>query len=133
MSSPRDLLFVQDREAHRKMRAEGRSSFIRIVGMAVSQVFGITTSDLLGRSRGQAQIALARQVAMYLARVVGGMALSDIGREFGRDRTTVAHACMVIETRRDDPGFNFTVDLLEGIVSRLRQLTLRPVLGGLSR
>ena len=91
----------------------------------VVQVFRISAADIFSRSRGNAQVALARQVAMYLARVVGGMRLSEIGALFGRDRTTVAHACTVIENRRDDPGFNHTVDLLEAIVSRLRTVTRR--------
>ena len=91
----------------------------------VVQVFRISAADIFSHSRGNAHVALARQVAMYLARVVGGMRLAEIGALFGRDRTTVAHACTVIENRRDDPGFNHTVDLLEAIVSRLRTVTCR--------
>ena len=32
---------------------------------------------------------------------------------FARDRTTVAHACCVIENRRDNAAFDRTIDLLE--------------------
>ena len=72
------------------------------IEQAVVQVFGV----------GQ-EVALARQVAMYLAHVVCGLTLTDTGRLFGRDRTTVAHACCVIEDRRDDPLFDRALDLLE--------------------
>ncbi len=91
----------------------------RLIEQTVSRVFGVATTDLLRPSRGRKSIALARQVAMYLARVVGGLRLSEIGRVFGRDCSTVRHACMVIENRRDDPGFNLTLDHLETIIKRL--------------
>lgn len=70
-------------------------------------------------TRGQARIALARQVAMYVAHVAGKLTLSDVGRMFERDRTTVAHACMVVEQRRDDPDFDRAVELIESIVGIL--------------
>jgi hypothetical protein len=35
---------------------------------------------------------------------------------FERDRTTVAHACRVVERRRDDGNFDDAIDLLESIV-----------------
>ena len=66
------------------------------IEQAVVQVFGVGQEDLRCMSRGRANVALARQVAMYLAHVVCGMTLTDTGRLFGRDRTTVAHACSVI-------------------------------------
>jgi hypothetical protein len=35
---------------------------------------------------------------------------------FARDRTTVAHACGLVEDRRDDPAFDRSLDLLEGVL-----------------
>jgi Bacterial dnaA protein helix-turn-helix len=89
------------------------------IEQAVVQVFGVGREDLHRLSRGRAKVALARQVAMYLAHVACGMTLSDTGRLFGRDRTTVAHACGVIEDRRDDPLFDRALDLLEWSVPAL--------------
>jgi hypothetical protein len=60
---------------------------------------------------------------MYLALVPCGFKLTDTGRLFGRDRTTVAHACGVIEDMRDDPLFDRALDLLEWVVPAL---TTRP-------
>jgi hypothetical protein len=62
------------------------------IEQAVVQVFGVGEEDLRRVTRGRAKVALARQVAMYLAHVVCGLTLTDTGRLFGRDRTTVAHA-----------------------------------------
>lgn len=82
----------------------------------VAQVFSLPPSDLLRTTRGRAGVALARQIAMYLAHVVGGQTLTDIGQHFRRDRTTVAHACRLVEAKRDDPSFDRVVELLEWIV-----------------
>lgn len=81
--------------------------------VVVAQVFAVPPSDLLRTTRGRAGVALARQIAMYLAHVVGGQTLTDIGQAFRRDRTTVAHACRLVEARRDDPSFDRVLELLE--------------------
>jgi hypothetical protein len=69
--------------------------------------------DLMSPTRGAPQAALARQIAMYLAHVGFGMSLSRVAVAFGRDRSTVAHACHLVEDRRDDPGFDNLVGALE--------------------
>jgi len=91
---------------------------------AVGEVFGIAGMDLRRTTRGRAKVALARQVGMYLAHVGLGLSLTETGRLFARDRTTVAHACGVIEDRRDDPQFDRVLDLLEWAVPLL---AARPV------
>ena len=40
----------------------------------------------------------ARQVAMYLIRKLTNLSFPEIGKEFGRDHTTVIHACSKIES-----------------------------------
>jgi len=113
------------RSHHRRFAlqaAQGcRRTFIprEAIEQAVVQVFGVGHDDLHRISRGRAKVALARQVAMYLAHVACGLSLTDTGRLFGRDRTTVAHACGVIEDRRDDPLFDRALDLLEWAVPSL--------------
>jgi len=99
---------------------------------AVAQVFAVDRGHLRGASRGRAPVASARQVAMYLAHVGLSLSLTEVGHLFARDRTTVAHACAVVEDRRDDPTFDRVLDCLERIVRHL--LTPRPVVfanGGL--
>jgi Bacterial dnaA protein helix-turn-helix len=68
---------------------------------------------LLQPNRGHAAVAFERQVAMYLGHIGCGLSLTEAGHLYGRDRTTAAHACSVVEARRDDRRFDFLLDLLE--------------------
>lgn len=97
-----------------------------IIDRAVSQVFAIQLVDLSQQTRGVAKVALARQVAMYLAHVSVGLNFTQIGELFERDRTTVAHACGVIEDRRDDPLFDTVLELLECAVLNMLQFRGQP-------
>jgi hypothetical protein len=90
------------------MQSEAR----RAIEKMVTDVFGVEHAALARRTRGARRIALARQVAMYVAHVNCGLTLTDVGRLFGRDRTTVAHACLSIEMRRDEQLFDRVLDLL---------------------
>jgi Bacterial dnaA protein helix-turn-helix len=63
--------------------------------------FGIAPEQILSPSR-RAPIVFARQSAMYLVHVVFRISLSQVGRAFGRDRTTASHACHVVEDARED-------------------------------
>jgi chromosomal replication initiation ATPase DnaA len=95
-----------------------------LIEMAIGQVFGVRRTDLSHQSRGKAPVALARQAAMYLAHVSCGLTLTDVGRVFARDRTTVAHACAVIEDRRDDPCFDRALELMEWMLPTVVGLDL---------
>jgi hypothetical protein len=64
--------------------------------------FGLDMAALLAPTRGSPRAAFARQVAMYLAHTGFELSFATIGKVFERDRTTVAHACRVIEDGRDD-------------------------------
>jgi chromosomal replication initiation ATPase DnaA len=111
------LALEHSRRCHRKTVSVPQTTLKReAIERAVVQVFGIAGTDLRRTTRGRAKVALARQVAMYLAHVGCGLSLSETGRLFERDRTTVAHACGVIEDRRDDPLFDRALDLLEWAV-----------------
>jgi chromosomal replication initiator protein len=60
---------------------------------AVSRAFNISQDRLLGRERTR-EVALPRQIAMYLMREEGGVSLPQIGNLVGgRDHTTVIYAC----------------------------------------
>jgi Bacterial dnaA protein helix-turn-helix len=104
--------------------APGKSRQMRLaIELAVTRVFGVDHQSIEHGSRGIARVALARQVAMYLAHVGCGLSMTASGQLFGRDRTTVAHACLIIEDRRDDPMFDRALDLLEWAVP---VMVLRP-------
>jgi chromosomal replication initiation ATPase DnaA len=85
---------------------------------AVEAAFAVGLDDLHAATRGRCDIAFARQTGMYLARVALGMTLSEAGHLFGRDRTTVSHACRIVEDLRDDPGFDALLHQMESFVLR---------------
>ncbi|HOE35658.1 MAG: chromosomal replication initiator protein DnaA [Chloroflexi bacterium] len=59
----------------------------------VSKFFGVSSDRILSKDRSK-DVALPRQVAMYLMRELGGVSLPKIGEELGgRDHTTVMYAC----------------------------------------
>ncbi|WP_431691942.1 helix-turn-helix domain-containing protein [Rhizobium giardinii] len=58
-----------------------------------------------------------RQISMYVCHVVLQISLTDIGYAFRRDRTTVSHACHVVEDRRDDPAFDDFIASVERVVT----------------
>lgn len=73
----------------------------------------VEVEDVLGELRGRADVAFARQVAAYLCHTAFEMSLTRVATAFERDRSTVAHACHLIEDRRDEPHFDVWIDTLE--------------------
>ena len=108
----------RDRRRRRRGRRERRDQAIvaakcLCLEAVVASTFRLSLDDLRRASRGEAQIAFARQVAMYVAHVWFALSLSEVGRRFDRDRTTVAHACRVVEDRREDPRVDRVVSAIE--------------------
>jgi hypothetical protein len=67
-----------------------------------------------------------RQIAMYVCHVALRMPMKDIADAFGRDRSTVGHACHVVEDRRDDPAFDDFVSTVERLVTTVFGVTEAP-------
>ncbi len=87
-----------------------------------AQFYSLALEDLTGRRRTK-EIALARHVAMYLARELTEASLPRLGKAFGgRDHTTVLHGCERIaeDLERDE---ELRYDLLR---LKERLLTDRP-------
>ena len=87
-----------------------------IIEQTAAHAFDIEPELLSFPSRGRARTALARQAAMYIAHVGLSFSLTQVGQLFDRDRTTVAHACEVVEQRRDDVAFDRAITLLERVI-----------------
>lgn len=68
----------------------------------VSRFYSIDESVLRGtlKNKGTAE---ARQVAMYLIRQLTNLSLPEIGREFGRDHSTVLHSIRKVEMSLKSP------------------------------
>ncbi|MEM9421484.1 MAG: helix-turn-helix domain-containing protein [Pseudomonadota bacterium] len=88
----------------------------------VANEFRVAEADMLKPSRSTAEVAFARQVAMYLAHVVYSMSYTDVAAAFGRERSTVAHACAIIEDARDDIVFEERISKLEDRLMRLNRV-----------
>ena len=83
----------------------------------VCDYFGIKMIDMKAKKRTK-EVALPRQIAMYLTKQLTEMSLSDIGKGFGgKDHATVIYACKQIEEKRaKDEVFNrMTENLLRKI------------------
>ncbi|MBO5637956.1 MAG: chromosomal replication initiator protein DnaA [Acidaminococcaceae bacterium] len=80
----------------------------------ICTVYGLQEDDILGKKRPK-NIALARQVAMYLCRKMTDASLPKIGSSFGgRDHTTVIHACEKIDKmKNEDKGFEAQLQQFE--------------------
>jgi len=87
---------------------------------AVASSFGVGKERLLERDRSR-EVALPRQVAMYLLREVGNISLPQIGEALGgRDHTTVMYACEKVADliERDDRLRRQVLQLREELFGR---------------
>lgn len=89
------------------------------VATRVAVEFGSKLSAILSSTRGRPEDARARAIAMHVYHQVGGRpCLTELGRVFGRDRTTVRHALTRVDGFLEaEEGFE---DRLMEVVGRVR-------------
>lgn len=76
----------------------------------VANYHNISIEDIKGKVRTR-NIAVPRQIAMYLSRELTGESLPKIGEYFGKDHSTVIHACTKIsELMNNDSEIKMTVE-----------------------
>ncbi len=90
----------------------------RMAKEIVCEAYSIPHAELMAPDRRGAALAKARQTAMYLAHVVGQLTLYEVSEHFGRDRSTVSHACINVEDSRDSPVVEMQLEYME---RRLRE------------
>jgi chromosomal replication initiation ATPase DnaA len=83
----------------RRLRADAEA--LRLVRL-VAFWRDVPIETLVHTTRCAADIALSRQIAMYLVHTALSRNYDTVAVLFRRDRTTVAHACAQIEDLRDD-------------------------------
>jgi len=90
---------------------------IDLIQKVVSKYFGIKVDDLKSSKRS-ADVAIPRQIAMYLCRDIANVSLPKIGFEFGkRDHSTVIHACnKVLETIKEDDDMKNKIEEIKKIL-----------------
>jgi chromosomal replication initiator protein len=91
-----------------------REVTVENIQKTICDYFNIKIGDLKAKRRTQ-NIALPRQVAMYLCRKYTETSFPAIGDKFGgRDHSTVIHASKTIERRiKEDPHMQTTIEKLE--------------------
>jgi chromosomal replication initiation ATPase DnaA len=82
-------------------------------------VSGVAASEVISSRRSSRRVSTARQIGMYLAHTAAGLPLTKVAEYFGRDRTTAAYACRLIEDRRDDRKFDAELVELEELLRAL--------------
>jgi len=93
---------------------------------SVANSFGISIDVMLGRDRSR-QIALPRQIAMYLLREEANLSLPQIGNALGgRDHTTVMYGCDKVTDlmERDQRLRRQVLDIREELYGQTRRLAV---------
>ncbi len=85
--------------------------------MEVAHTYNVSEADILSNRR-TASLALARQVAMYIARETTDLSYKAIGESFGKDHTTVLYNVNRIEEFLKDKPYQ--KELVEDIIKNLR-------------
>lgn len=83
----------------------------------VAKFYGIEPDTIRSVSRKK-ETLIPRQVAMYIIREKTGLSLPEIGREFGKDHTTIMNAVNKIEAMmKKDPDFKTLIKDLSANIS----------------
>jgi chromosomal replication initiator protein len=96
------------------LKGPERGVTVESIQKTICDYFNIKIGDLKAKRRTQ-NIALPRQVAMYLCRKHTETSFPAIGDKFGgRDHSTVIHASKTIQRKiKEDPNMQSTVERLE--------------------
>lgn len=85
----------------------------KAVGKMAVELIGVTGDRIRFRTDRRRAQCHARQIAMYVCHVALRIPQADVAHGFGRDRTTVRHACAAVEDRRDDVIYDDFVAAVE--------------------
>lgn len=98
----------------------GLKGTCRGVRILVDELYGLACGPLpaVGVDRRRV-LAHLRQISMYVCHVALGISQTQVGFAYGRDRTTVAHACRLTEARRDDRAYDDFVAAAERVAGAL--------------
>lgn len=78
----------------------------------------IVDRDIVRRNRRHAMSHM-RQIALYVSHVALSLPMWQVAICFGRDQSTASLTCQQVEDRREDPGFDAFVTLVEEAVKPL--------------
>jgi len=96
---------------------EGRRITPELIISVIADQYGVTSEDIISKKRSR-DIALPRQIAMYLCRDMTQLSTTNIGRAFGdRDHTTVMHGCdKISEEMKANFSFKKRIEELTALI-----------------
>jgi hypothetical protein len=112
------LMIVRD-DARRVTAGDG-DPCIDVAMALAAWIAGVEPGAVIRDTRGKAQVAAARHLAIYLSHVVLGRDIKHLSRAFRRDRASLRHAIRRIEDARDDMAFDQRLSRIEAILMPLR-------------
>ena len=117
MNAPISLDFARAALANRINEQSARKVSPELIIEVVAQQYSLSPEDVTGKKRSR-EIAMPRQIAMYICREMTSLSTTSIGRAFGdRDHTTVMHGCdKIAELIRNDFAFKKRVEEIMGLV-----------------
>ena len=117
MGTPITLELTRSALNHIVEERESRKIDAELIIRVVAERYGVQPADLTGKRKNR-EIALPRQVAMYICREMTDMSTTAIGQSFGRDHTTVMHGCdKIADTMHADLSFRNRVEEIMKIVT----------------
>ncbi len=115
-----DISIEQTREALQDQINIHTEITVQDIQKKVADFYKIRVADMHSKRRPK-QVAVPRQIAMYLCKKLTQKSYPEIGELFGgRDHTTVLHACRKIEgDRRSNDELNHELHVLEQTLQSL--------------
>ncbi len=93
---------------------ENKPITIEVIQKAVCDALGIKPQDIKSKKRTK-EISNARKIAMYIAKKLTNMSLTEIGNFFGKDHATVIYACKQVEKDANNAV------LIESIIRKIQE------------
>ena len=117
MGTPITLDFARDSLSQLMSSLEVRRITPELIIQEIGKQYGVEPDDIISKKRSR-DIALPRQIAMYLCRDMTHLSTTNIGKAFGdRDHTTVLHSLDKVEKQmRNNFAFKKRIEELAQLI-----------------
>ena len=112
MKNPVDMAAAKTAVEDIARESPGLSPTPQLILEEICSYYNLDQNQVLGNNR-RADLVNARQITMYLCRVLTDKSLHEIGKFLKRDHTTVGHGCERVESQKlSDPRFSKEIKTL---------------------
>ena len=117
MGTPITLDFARDSLSQLMSSLEVRRITPELIIQEIGKQYGVEPDDIISKKRSR-DIALPRQIAMYLCRDMTHLSTTNIGAAFGgRDHTTVMHGCdKILNEMKNNFAFKKRIEELAQLI-----------------